>query len=365
MKILAVGAGSMGRRRLRDLLALEAGEVVLYEPQADRCYEIAARFGLRGFTDFEKALAEKPDAMTVSTPPALHDRYVQKAVDLRIHVFAEVPFVLDPEVLGAITARADDYPSVLGVSHTMRYYPPVRIIHDRILSGHIGKPLYLEYSLGNYLPDWHPYEDYRRFYASDVSLGGAGMDMLLHELNAIQWWMGGVRRVSARLTKLSSLEIEGPDNHDIMLDFENGGRGFFHHDVIEQGTVGRHIRVIGEEGTIEWHQNLPSVRLYQGSTKLSRELGFDQAADWLAALKASREMTEILARQQPQSGRLPSASALSFTYESCYLREMCHFLDAVRGEHPYSMATLSEEATTIRVFHAIMRSNEQKCEVNV
>ena len=66
MKILAVGAGSMGRRRLRDLLALEAGEVVLYEPQADRCYEIAARFGLRGFTDFEKALAEKPDAMTVS-----------------------------------------------------------------------------------------------------------------------------------------------------------------------------------------------------------------------------------------------------------------------------------------------------------
>ena len=201
MKILAVGAGSMGRRRLRDLLALEAGEVVLYEPQADRCYEIAARFGLRGFTDFEKALAEKPDAMTVSTPPALHDRYVQKAVDLRIHVFAEVPFVLDPEVLGAITATADDYPSVLGVSHTMRYYPPVRIIHDRILSGHIGKPLYLEYSLGNYLPDWHPYEDYRRFYASDVSeatlstahriLFGrlAGICSLRPTLNTLQSWL--------------------------------------------------------------------------------------------------------------------------------------------------------------------------------
>src|SRR5947207_6778716 len=224
MKILAVGAGSMGRRRLRDLLALEAGEVVLYEPQADRCYEIAARFGLRGFTDFEKALAEKPDAMTVSTPPALHDRYVQKAVDLRMHLFAEVPFVLDPEVLGAITARADDYPSVLGVSHTMRYYPPVRIIHDRILSGHIGKPLYHEYSLGNYLPDWHPYEDYRRFYASDEKMGGAGLDMILHEFAAIQWWLGPVISVQGRLTKISALEIAGPDNHDALLTFAGACR---------------------------------------------------------------------------------------------------------------------------------------------
>jgi predicted dehydrogenase len=363
MKILAIGGGSMGRRRLRDLTYLNEGEVLLFEPMEERCRETAAAFGVRGFTDWDEALAQQPDVLSISTPPALHEPYVRQGMVHGLHVFAEVPFVLDAAALEEIAGQAQGYQGVLGVSHTARYYPPLRLIHDVLQNDTIGKPLYFEYSLGNYLPDWHPYEDYRKFYASDARLGGAGMDMLLHEINAIRWWMGEISSVYARLSKVSALEINGPDNHDVLCTFANGARGFFHHDVIERGTVGRHIRIAGELGTLEWHQNLPSIRVYHDGA--NHELGFEEASDWESAVQASREMTEILARQSARSGHIPSAAVSEFVYDSCYLREMRHFLGAARGEHPYSMATIADELQTVRIFHTLLRSDEERRELPV
>jgi predicted dehydrogenase len=363
MKILAVGGGSMGRRRLRDLTYLDAGEVFLFEPAPERCAEVAAAFGLRGFTDFAEALREEPDVVTVSTPPALHAPYVLAAMERELHVFAEVPFVLETETMAQIAARAATYPAVLGISHTIRYYPPFRIIHDTVQNGVIGRPLYLEYSLGNYLPDWHPHEDYRKFYGSDSRLGGAGLDMLPHELGPIAWWLGEIESVYARLSKLSTLEINGPDTHDAFLTFAGGARGLFHNDIIERGTKGRHVRIAGEDGAIEWHQNRPAVRVFYDGA--DHELDFERAADWPEALAASREVAELLARQKVASGAVPASGEIRFNYESCYLREMRHFLEAASGTREYSMTDARQELHTLCTFAALLRSSEEQREVPI
>lgn len=365
MKILCIGAGSMGRRRLRDLTYLNAGNVILFEPDARRCHEIAAAFGVTGFTSLEEALAQKPDALSISTPPALHEPYVRKALELKLHVFAEVPFILDAENYARIVEQTPGFPAVLAPSHSIRYYPPYRLIHDLLQSKSIGQPLYLEYSLGNYLPDWHPYEDYRHFYASDVRLGGAGMDMILHEVSAMQWWLGNVESVYARLNKLSALEIQGPDSHDVLLTFANGARGFFHNDLLERGSMGRHIRIVGDMGTIEWHQNLSTVRLYQALNSQQTEVPFSAASDWDAALEASREVGRILARQQASSGQNRWDQTDSFSYESCYLREMKHFLEAAQGVRPYTMLSVAAELQTVRTFQAVVQSSQEQREIRV
>jgi predicted dehydrogenase len=188
MKILVIGGGSMGRRRLRDALALRPGKVSLFEPAEERCTEVSKQFGIPGYTDLDQALADGPEAMIVSTPPALHDRYIQIAIERKMHVFAELPFMFDADLLSKVADQASKTQIILGVSATIRYYPPFRLIRDLLAEDVIGKPLYLEYSLGNYLPDWHPHEDYRKFYAKgDPRSGGSGVDMILHELHAIQW----------------------------------------------------------------------------------------------------------------------------------------------------------------------------------
>jgi predicted dehydrogenase len=283
------------------------------------------------------------------------------------HVFAEVPFLFNYDALREVADHSarPGHKGVLGVSHTIRYYPPYRLIRDLLDRELVGRPLYLEYSLGNYLPDWHPYEDYRKFYASDQKLGGAGMDMLLHELSAIHWWMGPSTSVQSRLAKVSSLEITGPDTHDILMRFANGAVGFFHHDVIERGTVGRHIRIVGDEGTIEWHQNQTAVRVYTAAAHRSDEIAFDQASDWQAAKEASLEATKLIAAQRASSGHIPAAAAPSFTYESCYLREMRHYLDAAAGRAPYAGCTIAEELKTVAAFHAVLKSAEQGRELQI
>lgn len=367
MKILVIGGGSMGRRRLRDLVYLNPGGVLLFESVPERCEEVASAFALPGFKDLELAFRQQPDALVISTPPALHEAYVHRGIDQGVHVFAEVPFVLDYKALKRIVEKtsAAGQKRLLAVSHTIRYYPPYRLIHDLLARKAVGRPLYLEYSLGNYLPDWHPHEDYRKFYATDQKLGGAGMDMLLHELSAIHWWLGKTSWIQSRLAKVSSLQISGPDTHDILMRFENGALGFFHHDVIERGTLGRHIRVVGEEGTLEWHQNQKTVRLYTAKENRNDEIGFEMANDWQSAMEASREATRLLAAQRSGSGYIPGDTPANFTYESCYLREMRHYLDAIQGTASYTGCTIEEELHTVAAFHSILKSDKQRREVAV
>ena len=81
-------------------------------------------------------------------------------MDAGAHVFAEVPFVLNLEIMRDIVRRAPAYSKVLAASHSFRMYPPVRLIRDLVCGGAIGKPLYLEHSLGQHVAGWHSYEHY-------------------------------------------------------------------------------------------------------------------------------------------------------------------------------------------------------------
>src|ERR1700719_5049506 len=100
--ILTIGAGSMGRRRLRDLTYLNPGQIILFEPDAERCHEISTVFGVDGFTELEDALRRTPTTFVISTPPSLHELYVRLAIEREVNVFAEVPFVLKAETLAEI-----------------------------------------------------------------------------------------------------------------------------------------------------------------------------------------------------------------------------------------------------------------------
>lgn len=363
MRVLCVGAGSMGRRRVRDVRQLAGAEVLLCEANPERCRQVSEAFDVRGVGDLAAALAWQPQVVTVSTPPALHEGPVLQAMERGLHVFSEVPFVLDQQRLRAIASAAATYPGVLGVSHSFRLYPPVRLIRDLIAAGEIGPPLYLEHSLGHHVAAWHPYERYQDFYAGNVGLGGAGTDMIPHEFTAIQWWLGRASSVFARLSKVSTLEVDGPDVHDLLIRFASGAVGFFHNDIIEHGTTGRHTRIVGDRGTIEWQEATGGVRVHRVATKASDLLGFDAAADWDAARAASREVGAILARSAAASGTPPAPVSDAFTYESCYLREMQQFWDAVRGRAPYDGMSLAEELHGVELYHAAFRSSESGREV--
>ena len=72
MKFLLVGLGSMGKRRIRNLQHLKAGEIFGFDPRADRREESAGRYGIQTCASFDDGMARDPDAVIISTPPDLH-----------------------------------------------------------------------------------------------------------------------------------------------------------------------------------------------------------------------------------------------------------------------------------------------------
>lgn len=246
MKFLVIGLGSMGKRRIRNLKHLEQKDIIGFDTREDRCKEANEKYQIQVFTDISKALNEKPDAMIISTPPDLHMKYAKIAIKNRIHFFTEASVIQDEmeEVISEL-ANLD----IIGLpSCTMRYHPIIENISNILKIGKIGKPLAFLYHSGQYLPDWHPWEDYRKFYVSKRETG-ACREIVPFELIWFTSVFGKISSVIASKSKVSKLEADIDDIYSVLLEFQNGIRGNFTVDVIARFPY-RQLKILCEDGVI-------------------------------------------------------------------------------------------------------------------
>jgi predicted dehydrogenase len=120
--------------------------------------------------------------------------------------------------------------------------------------------------VGQYLPDWHPEEDYRRGYSASPELGGGVILDAIHEIDYIRWLLGPVRSVTCFAGKLSELEIGTEDTAALLLRFGSGSLGEVHLDYVQR-AYSRTCHVIGDEGTIRWEYTSGGTRVYRAETR--------------------------------------------------------------------------------------------------
>jgi len=252
LKILVVGLGSMGKRRIRNLQYLKQEKIIGFDSREDRCKEASEKYSIETFQDITRVLDEKPDAMVISTPPDLHMKYAKIALENKIHFFTEASVVQDE--MEDIIEMLDKNEMVGLPSCTMRYHPIVNKIRDILGKNIIGKPLSFLYHSGQYLPDWHPWEDYRKFYVAKRETG-ACREIVAFELVWLIELFGKIKTVSARKTKVSNLEVDIDDIYNILLEFENGIESTMTVDVIARFPF-RQIKILGENGVIlaDWSE---------------------------------------------------------------------------------------------------------------
>src|SRR5882762_11946682 len=102
----------------------------------------------------------------------------------------------------------------------MRFHPAVQRLQQIVRERLIGRPLAMQVEVGEYLPHWHKYEDYRQMYASIARLGGGVVLSQIHELDSIYSLFGVPKRIFALGGHLSSLEIDVEDVASSLLDYE-------------------------------------------------------------------------------------------------------------------------------------------------
>lgn len=312
MKILMVGLGSIGQRHVRNLRAILGDELELLayrvrgfrhvitpdltiEPDGD----IETKYNIKVYSDLDRALTHRPDAVFITNPNSLHIPVALAAANAGCHLFIEKPLSHNfdgvPELIELIKKKQ----LVCLVGYQLRFHPGLRLVQSLLKTNAIGRVVAVRVEFGEYLPDWHKYEDYRQYHASRKDQGGGIILAQIHDLDCVYSLFGMPRQVFAIGGKLSDLEIEVEDTVSILMEYWVGGSlvlVHIHQDYIQRPPT-RSYEIIGNHGKIMWdyHGNKVYVtRLDQGISEVHcfdhferNQLFIDEIQHFLACIRGS------------------------------------------------------------------------------
>jgi predicted dehydrogenase len=257
-RILIAGLGSIGCRHLRNLRGLGVDQILLYRSRPEPLKEAPE---LPVFTDLSEALAARPEVVVVSNPNAFHLQVALPAAQAGCDLFIEKPLSHSWDGVEEFLATVRQRGVMTLVGFDLRFDPGLLKVKELLAAGSVGRVLTVQAQVGQYLPDWHPWEDYRRGVSARHATGGGVILDLIHELDYLLWLNGDVSQVACFADRVSSLEIETEDAAAILLRFANGALGTVSLDYLQRAPS-RTCRIVGEAGTICWDYFAQEVRWY-------------------------------------------------------------------------------------------------------
>ena len=265
MKFLIAGLGGIGQRHVRNLRALAgtSAEILAYRVQGNSPTltdslgvepgdSVERKYGLRVVADLDAALGEGPDAVLICNPSSLHMSVALKAARAGSALFVEKPLSSTSEGTDELIDLVESKHLVGLVGYQMRFHPSLLRAQALLAAGTIGRVVAVRIEVGEYLPGWHTYEDYRQMYASRSDLGGGVILSQIHELDYVYWLFGMPTRVFALGGHLTRLEVDVEDTASLLLECSVDGRSIpvhVHQDFIQRPAT-RTCAVIGDAGKI-------------------------------------------------------------------------------------------------------------------
>jgi YrbI family 3-deoxy-D-manno-octulosonate 8-phosphate phosphatase len=260
MKFVIAGLGSIGQRHLRNLLRLGERDIVLLRT-------FKGKLSAGDLTDFpsetnlDAALSHRPDAVIVANPTALHMDIAIPAAEAGCHILIEKPISNRLEHIGYLKKAMKKSGARVLVGFHFRFHPHFQKVQALLKKGGIGRPLSAHAHYGDYLPDWHPWEDYRKGYSAREELGGGVLLTLCHPLDYLMWFLGEAVSLWKKTSKLSQLDIQVDDAAEVGFRFGNGGIGSVHLNYYQRPPAHR-FEIVGTEGTIRWTQDDNILRIF-------------------------------------------------------------------------------------------------------
>lgn len=275
MKFLVIGLGSMGKRRVRNLIALGYQDSIAGFDIQEARREESKKYEIKIYDDFQRAMLEyKPDAVLISTPPNLHMEYAYKAVEAGMSCFIEAS-VVDSKKILELSHIIEGKKLAVVPSSTMRYYPAPIKIKELINSNIIGKVLNYNYHTGQYLPDWHPWEDIEDFYVSNPHTGAA-REIVPFELTWLNDIFGDSKALACVRRKLTNISAKIDDIYHCILEYPENVIGNLTVEVISRPRATRDFRVIGSDGEIVYSGDTNSLKYINTKMDDWEVMNFDQ-----------------------------------------------------------------------------------------
>jgi predicted dehydrogenase len=268
MKFIVVGLGSMGKRRIRCLKKLGYNEIYGYDIREDRKKESEKLYGIQSLDNLDNIQTLGIEAAIISTPPDRHLQYVELFAPLHIPCFVEASVILEHSL--KIKELFEKYSVFIAPSCTLKFHPAINDIKNIVNSGEFGKVTNFTYHCGQYLPDWHPWEDIKDYYVSNKETG-ASREIVPFELVWITEILGYPTEVKSFKGEVMNFGID--DVYTICFNFNNNYYGNMLVDVVSRFAT-RSLILNMEYGQIRWNWEESMVKLYDA--KKQRWLYFNQ-----------------------------------------------------------------------------------------
>ena len=188
----------------------------------------------------------------------------------------------------------------------------------------IGRIIFAQAEHGSFLPDWHPFEDYKSSYAARKELGGGVVFTSIHEIDYLFWLFGNVKEVYSVTGKFSDLDMNADDLSSTVLRFKNNVIGEIHLDHFQR-SFKRGCKIVGTKGTITWDSRTNVVKLFNNKTK-----------KWKDVMKLK-----------------------NFDFNSTYINEITHFLECVK-KNKKTINDLKEGAIVQNIALTILQSSRKR-----
>lgn len=312
---LVIGYGSIGRRHAKNLQALGVGKIFFLRHTKSK------NFPAGHLASLSSVLRENPDFAVIANPTSLHMSPATRLAKAGINLFIEKPLSNSTRGVSELMRIVKNKKLVTMVGYNFRFHPQLIQIKRLLGTGVIGKVLSGRVEVGQYLPDWHPSEDYTVGYAAKKSLGGGVILTLIHEIDYLSWLIGKPKKVFCFADKVSNLKIDVEDVAEILIQYGNGAIGEVHLDYLQR-IPRRNLEIIGEKGTILWDYFDGEIKVYKTGEK-----------KW-------------------STHKLPK----NFDRNQMFVREMKHFLECV-GNRKETMIPIVEGAKSLRVALSAKKSS--------
>lgn len=328
MKILVIGLGSMGKRRVRNLLKLRYNDIIGFDTKEGRCKETSKKYHIDTFSKIDEALKNNPDALIISTPPNFHRHYAEIAIKNNLHFFMELNHSYKD--VEKIIKKIKKKKIIAASSCTMLYHPIIKKLKKLIDENKIGRPLHVYHHFGHYLPFWHPWENYKDFFVSNKETGGA-KELVPFELVWMIGLFSKIKRVSGHVTKLSDLDVDIDDIYQIQLEFEKGITCSLILDVFSIPST-RETKISGTKGTITCDFNSGIIKI--------------------DTIKKSKTISVNIGKKAKNySKNTPS--------DSIYEEEIKNYLLSIKNNKKYPFP-LENELQILKILDAIEKSSQRK-----
>lgn len=308
MKVLVIGLGSMGSRRIRNLQSIGGMRIFGFDISEARARQVCAKYDVELIRELTPAtLSQGFDAVVISTSPDWHMHYAEMCVAMKLPVFIEAS-VVETDRVGALAEVALKEGVLVAASCTMRFFEGPKLIANLINGNSIGKPLAFTYHTGQWLEDWHPWEDINDFYVSKREMGG-GREIVPFELTWLNDIFGFPTIESAHKTKCSALSADIDDLYQIILKYPGGLHATMVVEILSRPRSSRELRIVGDSGIIVFSGDDNLIRISTIESPNWKEYSLDGGTKFLESINPDepyKDELEAFLRAVEGTGSFPN-----------------------------------------------------------